>query len=170
MYLRSIWNLVVILTSVCVGPAVALDGWRKVIGPERSFSIEMPDQPMQIEKAASGVDYTLHGYILQREHGAFLVLTAKYPLDVDVSNPRGVLKVSLADIAKSLTGGEWKSISWSRSSGAVTVDARGVRNGHDFRHFSMIKGHQIWWLTYSGLPGATRAPDAQRFFKSFHLL
>jgi hypothetical protein len=97
---------------------------------------------------------------------AYVAQTAVYPADVNVSNPRTNLQVGLDNAAKNMEGGKWASIDWSTRQGLTAVDATGVRQGLAIRSYSVMKGRQIFTLTYAGPAGTARAPDADRFIGS----
>ena len=108
-------------------PAPASEGgssapaqWQTVAGSDRGFSADMPAAPTYSSvqmKTAAGSVYTMHQYLLEQGNVAFVVQTAAYPDDINVSNPRANLQGGLDNAAKGMEGGKWISIDWRRIEG-----------------------------------------------------
>ena len=88
---------------------------------------------------------------------AYVVQTAVYPADVNVSNHRANLQGGLDNAAKNMEGGKWASVGWTTHQGLTAVDAVGVRESHAIRSYSVMKGRQIVTLTYAGPAGSARS-------------
>jgi hypothetical protein len=146
--------------------------WHTLAGPERGFTAEMPAAPAHsaIElHTAAGSPYTMHQYTLEQDKVAYVVQTVTYPEDVRVSSPRVNLQGGLDNVARSMEGGKWASIGWLTHQGSTAVDAVGERDGHAIRSFSVMKGRQVFTLTYAGPAGSARSPEADRFIASLRI-
>lgn len=154
------------------GGAPAPAQWQTVAGTDRGFSADMPAAPQYKPvpmKTAAGSVYTMHQYLLEQGSVAFVAQTAVYPDDVNVSNPRANLQGGLDNAAKNMEGGKWISIDWLTHQGSVASDAVGSRSGNAIRSFSVMKGRQIFTLTYAGPPGTARSADVNRFVGSLRV-
>jgi hypothetical protein len=146
--------------------------WHKLSGPEQSFSADMPAAPNYTAnemRTAAGSSYTMHQYLLEQGEVAYVAQTAVYPSDVNVSNHRTNLQGGLDNAAKNMEGGKWASIGWGTYQGLTSVDAIGERGSHAIRSFSVMKGRQIFTLTFAGPSGSARSPDAERFMTSLRI-
>jgi hypothetical protein len=112
------------------------------------------------DETSAGSGYTMHQYLLEQGPVAYVIQTAVYPADVNVSNHRANLQGGLDNAAKNMEGGKWASIGWVTHQGLTGVDAIGVRGEHAIRSFSVMKGRQIVTLTYAGPAGL--GPVARR--------
>jgi hypothetical protein len=150
-------------------PATA---WHTVAGSGRGFAADMPAEPTYTSvpmKTAAGSVYAMHQYLLEQGDTAFVVQTAVYPEDINVATPRVNLQGGLDNAAKNMEGGKWVSVDWLTHQGSVASDAVGVRSGNAIRSFSVIKGRQIFTLTYAGPPGTARSADVNRFIGSLRV-
>jgi hypothetical protein len=146
--------------------------WKSVIDPDRSLIAEMPAVPRHSEeplKSGAGTAYTMHAYLVDQGDEAYVIQTAVYPADVDVSSPKTNLQAGLDNAAKSMKDGKWTSVEWLEHQGLVAVDAVGTRAGLEVRNYSVIKGSQIFSLTYAGPPGSAKTADVDRFVKSLQI-
>jgi hypothetical protein len=146
--------------------------WHAVTGPEQSFTAEMPAAPVYSTRevrTAAGSRYTLHQYLLEHGKAAYVAHTAVYPEEVTVRNPRANLQGGLDEAAKSMDGGKWASIDWTTRQRLMAVDAVGVRGDHAVRSLSVMKGRQIFTLSYLGPPGSARSAEAERFLGSLRI-
>ncbi len=146
--------------------------WQAMTGPNRSFTAELPAAPKYTAtqmKTGSGGSYTMHQYIAEVGDLAYVVQTAIYPADVDISKPRANLQTALDNAARNMDGGKWASVDWPAWQGLTAYDAVGVREGFAVRSFSTMKGRQIITLTYAGPAGSARSPEADRFVASLRL-
>ncbi len=160
--------------SVTVAPSTAApsSAWQAVPGADRGFAAEMPAAPKysSVEmKTNSGSNYAMHQFLLELGDTAYVVQTAVYPDDVNVSNPRINLQGGLDNAAKNMDGGKWASVDWLTHQGSTASDAVGVRAGNAVRTFSVMKGRQIFTLTYAGPPGTARSADVNRFVGSLRV-
>ena len=154
------------------GAAPAPAQWQTVAGSNRGFSADMPAAPKYSSvqmKTAAGSVYTMHQYLLEQGNVAFVAQTAAYPDDVNVSNPRANLQGGLDNAAKNMEGGKWISIDWLTHQGLVASDAVGSKGGNAIRSISVMKGRQIFTLTYAGPPGTARSADVNRFVGSLRV-
>ena len=161
----------IVIVALC-GTASAQDAWHTLTGPERKFTADMPAAPKYTAtqmKTGSGSPYTMHQYLLEQGDAAFVVQSAIYPQDVDVSNPQANLQGGLNNAAKNMEGNKWASVDWVKHQGLAAVDAVGARSGHEIRSYSVMKGRQIFTLTYAGPVGTARSANVNRFVASLKL-
>jgi hypothetical protein len=150
----------------------ATSAWYTLAGPERSFTADMPAEPKYtaIEmKTPAGTRYTMHQYLLEQADLAYVVQSAIYPAEINVSNPRVNLQGGLDNAAKSMEGGKWGSVDWTTYQGATAAAATGTRSGNAISSFSVLKGRQIFTLTYAGPAGSAQSPDVERFITSLKI-
>jgi hypothetical protein len=141
-------------------------------GPDSSFTADLPAAPKYTTTAmrtSAGSGYTMHQYLLELGSVAYVVQTAIYPADVNVSNHKANLQGGLDNAAKNMEGGKWASVGWVTHQGLTGVDAIAVRGEHAIRSFSVMKGRQIVTLTYAGPPGSAKSPDVDRFMASLRV-
>jgi hypothetical protein len=146
--------------------------WKSVIGPDRSFTAEMPAVPTHSEeamKSGAGTAYTMHVYLVDQGDTAYVIQTAIYPSDVDVSSPKTKLQAGLDNAAKKMKDGKWTSVDWLEHQGLVAVDALGTSAELEVRNYSVIKGSQIFSFTYVGPLGSARTAGVDRFVKSLQI-
>jgi hypothetical protein len=146
--------------------------WHTVTGSDRSFTAEMPAAPTYSSipmRTSAGSGYTMHQYLLEQTAVAYVVQTAVYPADVNVSNHRANLQGGLDNAAKNMEGGKWASVGWTTRQGLTAVEAVGVRGEHAIRSYSVMKGRQIVTLTYAGPPGSAQTGDVDRFINSLRI-
>jgi hypothetical protein len=146
--------------------------WESVIGPDRSFTGEMPAVPRYSEeklKSGAGTAYTMYKYVVDQGEAAYIIQTAVYPTDVDVSSPKTNLQAGLDHAAKNMKDGKWTSVRWLEHQALVAVDALGTRGELELRNYSVMKGSQIFSLTYGGPPGSARTPNVDRFVNSLQI-
>jgi hypothetical protein len=120
-------------------------------------------------KTGTGSLYTVHQYLLEQDDAAYIVQTATYPEDINVSNPRTNLQGGLDNLAKSMESAKWTSVDWVTHQGLTATDAVGTRSGHAIRSFSVMKGRQVFTLIYAGGPGTARSADVNRFVASLRV-
>jgi hypothetical protein len=152
--------------------ASAQDAWHTMTGPDRSFTADLPIAPKytpQKMQTATGTAYTMHQYMVEQGATAYVVQSAVYPPDVKVDTPETNLKAGIENAAKKMEGGKWSTIDWVTHQGLVAVDAIGNRSGHEVRSFSVIKGRQIYTLTYAGPTGTARSAEVNRFIGSLRI-
>jgi hypothetical protein len=153
-------------------PATAEPAWHAVTGPDASFTAQMPAAPIYSTRevrTAAGSSYTQHQYMLEQGETAYVIHTAVYPSEVTIRSPRVNLQGGLDEAAKSMDGGKWASIDWKTRERLTAADAVGTRGAHEIRALSLIKGRQMFTLTYLGPAGSTRSPEAERFLASLRL-
>ena len=146
--------------------------WHTLTGPDRSFTADMPAAPNYTTRemrSAAGSSYTMHQYLLEQPDVSWVAQTAIYPSDINVSNQRTNLQGGLDNAGKNMESGKWASIGWVTLQGLTAVDAVGERGNHAIRSFSVMKGRQIFTLTYAGPVGSARTPDVDRFIASLHI-
>jgi hypothetical protein len=152
--------------------AIGQASWHTIAGADKSFTADVPAAPKYTAvqmKTGAGAVYTMHQYLLEQGDIAYVVQTAVYPAEVNVSNPRANLQGGLDNAAKNMEGGKWASIDWLTHQGLTAVNAVGVRAGNAIRSFSVLKGRQIFTLTYAGPPGTAQSPDVDRFVASLRV-
>jgi hypothetical protein len=147
--------------------------WHRMTGPDRGFTAELPTAPKYTAtkmKTGSGAAYTMHQYVAEVDDVGYVVQTATYPGDADVSKPRAVLEAGLDNAARNMDGGAWASIDWpEQRPGLTAYDAVGARKGLAVRSYSVIRGRQVVTLTYAGPSGSARSADADRFIGSLRV-
>lgn len=160
------------LSATTVG-AQSQTAWQKVTGPDGTFTVEMPEAPKyttaQAALSGSGAAYTVHMYFVETGGRAFIIHTAIYPPGLDISNPRNSLQAGLDNTVKNMTGGKWISVTWTKHQGLTAVEAIGLKNGYEVRSFSVLRGQQLFTLTYGGADGTSRSDDANRFVASLNI-
>ena len=160
------------LTLLFAGAALAQSSWHSLKAPSLGFSVEMPAQPKYTAKpmkTGKGSPYTMHEYLYEGGPRAFVIQTSIYPPDVNVSNPQANLQAGINNAAKNMEGARWTSVNWVKHQGITAVDASGRRDGHEIRNYSVLKGRQIFALTYAGPVGSGRSAEVQRFINSLRI-
>jgi hypothetical protein len=153
-------------------PSAQPTGWHTVTGPDNTFTAELPAPPKYTSsRVATGTGslYTVHQYLLEQGDVAYIVQTAVYPDDINVTNPRLNLQGGLDNLAKDMEGAKWGSVDWLTHQGLTASDAIGAKNGHAIRSFSVMKGRQVFMLIYAGTPGTARSADVNRFVASLRV-
>src|SRR5258705_10069541 len=76
--------------------------WERTIGPNGSFSFEMPGKPSYdpVVMSNNNKPYTLHQYQVQTSAAAFVVQTAIYSYNVTGSQPKKVLQGIFDQVVK----------------------------------------------------------------------
>jgi hypothetical protein len=146
--------------------------WHTLSGPGHSFTADLPAAPAYTTsemKTGTGSLYTVHQYLFEQGDVAYIVQTATYPEDINVSNPRTNLQGGLDHLARTMEGARWASIEWVSHQGLTATDAVGTRSGHAIRSYSVMKGRQVFTLIYAGGPGTARAADVNRFVGSLRV-
>jgi hypothetical protein len=147
--------------------------WYAVRGPDHSFVVDMPGEPVYkiIDTvSAGGTKFVYHSYSLDYRGLAFVAQTALYPADIDVSQPRTNLQSALDDRAQRLAGGKWTKVEWRDVQGAPAAESTGsVAGGSVLRQLVLLKGSRYVSLACLGPADLLRAPDVERFFRSLRL-
>src|SRR5262245_48528437 len=93
--------LVLAMAAAAMAAAEGVRGqeaWHTLTDAERSFTVELPAapkyQPTELRTGA-GALYTMHRYVLEEGDHAYVVETASYPSEVDVTTPRANLQGGL---------------------------------------------------------------------------
>ena len=124
-----------------------------------AFTVEMPgipDHRIVNDVSARGTAFVLHSYSLEAGGYSYVVQTALYPADVDVSQPRRLLQAALDDRAKVLETRKWSKVDWRDIAGATAADSTGpLKGGNALRQLVLLKGRR---LRVAGLHG--RRPRA----------
>jgi hypothetical protein len=152
--------------------AAPASAWHTVTGPEKTFTADLPAAPKYTTtqmKTGTGSLFTVHQYLLEEGDVAYILQTAVYPEDINVSNPRVNLQGGLDNLAKGMEGAKWASVDWVTHQGLAAIDAVGLRSGHAIRSFSVMKGRQVFTLIYAGAPGTARSADVNRFVSSLRV-
>ena len=147
--------------------------WYGVRVEDNAFTVEMPGVPdhrVVNDATARGSTFTLHSYSLETGGNSYVVQTALYPADVDVSRPRTILEAALAGRVQQLIGRQWTRTEWREVSGATEVDSIGaLAGGNALRQLNLLKGRRYVSLAFLGNAAAATGVDAERFFKSLKL-
>jgi hypothetical protein len=158
---------------VAASGTAAQSTWYAVRGPDNSFVVDMPGEPIYKvidTQSPGGTAFTYHSYSLEYRRLSFVAQTALYPADVDVRQPRLNLQSILDDRAQRLAGGKWTSVDWRNVQGAPAADSVGsVQGGSVVRQLVLLKGRRYVSLAYLAPADALRTPEADRFFKSLRL-
>lgn len=155
---------------LAAGAAWAQVFWLTIEGPDRVFTVQMPDKPEYKTsplKSPAGTAFTLHSYLLTQGPIDYVVQTETYPPDIDVAQPQAVLQAALDATASYLVGGKWDKISWTQVQGAPAAEVLGTfKDRRVFRNLVVLKGHQFYSLGFRGPLGMNRLADTDRFFAS----
>jgi hypothetical protein len=147
--------------------------WYAVRGPDNSFIVDMPGEPLyKLVDTVSlgGTPFVYHSYSLDYRGLSFVAQTALYPADVDVRQPKLNLQSALDDRAQRLAGGKWTRIDWREVSGAPAAESTGsVPGGGLLRQLVLLKGRRYVSLACLGPADALRTPEVERFFRSLRL-
>lgn len=148
--------------------------WYAVRVEDNAFTVEMPgipDHRIVNDVSARGTAFALHSYSLENGGNSFLVQTALYPADVDVSQPRSILQAALMGRVQQLVGRQWTRTDWREFSGAAAVESIGaLQGGNALRQLNLLKGRRYASLAFLGNAAAATGGEAERFFKSLKLL
>jgi hypothetical protein len=159
--------------AIAAGEAVAQSTWYAVRGPDHSFVVDMPGEPIYKvidTQSPRGTAFAVHSYSLEYRRLSFVAQTALLPADVDLGQPRAYLQSALDDRAQRLAGGKWTSVEWRDVQGAPAADSVGsVQGGSVLRQLVLLKGRRYVSLAYLAPADALRTPEADRFFKSLRL-
>jgi hypothetical protein len=165
--------LAVLPVLLAAGGAAAQSTWYAVRGPDRSFIVDMPGEPIYKvidTQSPGGTAFAYHSYSLEYRRLSFVAQTALYPADVDVRQPRLNLQSVLDDRAQRLAGGKWSNVDWRDVQGAPAVESIGpVAGGSVLRQLVLLKGRRYVSLAYLAPADALRTPEADRFFGSLRL-
>lgn len=147
-------------------------GWHALTSEDKAVQSEFPAaptyEPVQLI-SGQGYPYTMHQYVFEKDAAVFQLQTAVYPKDVYIQ-PQFNIQAGLDSSAKSLEGGKWSDVNWTRHQGLVAADAVGLRAGHAVRVFSLLKGQRLVTLTYVGPPDSARSATVERFIKSLKVM
>lgn len=176
MRLRAGAMLAVVLAGLAVtavGAAAAEEPqWRAVTTEDKAVTAEFPGEATYTAnqlRSGQGFPYLMHQHAAEFDGRAFIVQTAVYPKDVYVNTPQANLQGGLDAAAKSMDGGKWTSIAWTRHQGLIASDAIGQRGGLEVRTMSVLKGQRIVTVTYAGPPETAKSAEVERFFKSLKI-
>ena len=142
--------------------------WYGVQVQDKAFTVEMPGVPdhrVVTDLSARGTVFALHSYSLEFAALSYVVQTALYPPDVDVAQPRTIVKSALDGRATNVDGGRWASTAWGDLQGATSVECAGSVRGTSLRQIILLKGRRFVSLAVLGPPG----PEGDRFLKSLKL-
>jgi hypothetical protein len=157
---------------VGAGPAVA-QTWKAVTARDGSFTVEMPADPAYsttTQETDSGQKYTLFRYGAEAGGRAFVLQTATYPSDLDLSDRKLKLQRIMDATADDLEGGKWADVRWTTYQGEPATDVTGIRAEWpplEIRMFVVIKDRTLFTLTFAGLRGMAQSADVNRFINSF---
>lgn len=143
--------------------------WRKVTGPNGTFTVEMPGASVYQARPAAFGDtdkILMHAYSVDMGDRAFIVMTTTYPANADFSNPQKALQ-SMLDA--SANGGKLISVNWMTHQGLLAVESIGMTKGYIVRTLWVLRGRQLFATTYVGSDGTARSEDANRFINSLNI-
>ena len=166
-------ELVALPLAMVAANALAQSVWYAVRGPDHSFIVDMPGEPVYKvidTRSPGGTAFAYHSYSLEYRRLSFVAQTALYPADVDVRQPKLNLQSVLDDRAQRLQGGKWTSVDWRDLQGAPAAESVGaMAGGNMLRQLVLLKGRRYVSLGYLAPADALRTPEADRFFKSLRL-
>ena len=160
--------------AMAAGEAAAQSTWYAVRGPDHSFIVDMPGEPVYKvidTRSAGGTAFAYHSYSLEYRRLSFVAQTALYcrPMSTCASRELNLQSV-LDDRAQRLAGGKWTSVDWRDVQGAPAAESVGsVQGGSVLRQLVVLKGRRYVSLAYLAPADALRTPEADRFFKSLRL-
>lgn len=147
--------------------------WYQLAVEDNAFTVELPGIPEHRvidDRSARGTAFPLHSYSLELGGYSYVVQTALYPFDVDVTQPRLILQAALADRARKLVGGKWAKVDWREIQGAAAVESTGpLPGGSELRQLMLLKQRRFVSLAFLGPAGTTGGAEASRFVKSLKL-
>jgi hypothetical protein len=148
--------------------------WYGVRIDENAFTVEMPgipDHRIVNDTSARGTAFQLHSYSLETGGYSYVVQTALYPFDVDITQPRQILQASLNGRAQQLVGRQWTRTAWREIAGAAAVEAMGaVAGGNALRQLNLLKERRFVSLAFLGNAAGVTGVEAERFFKSLKVV
>jgi hypothetical protein len=169
-FTRSRFVALALAAFLAAGGAAAQVLWLTIEGPQRVFTVQMPNKPeykISLLRSPAGTAFNLHSYLLSNGPIDYVAQTETYPADVDVSQPRAVLQAALDAAAPYLASGKWDKIAWTQVQGAAAADASGTfKDGRIFRNLVVLKGRQFYSLGFRSPLGMDKITDADRFFAS----
>jgi len=151
-------------------PLVLPPKWYVVRVEDGAFTVELPgipDHRLLNDASAPGTAFVLHSYSLEAGGYSYVVQTALYPADVDVSQPRRLIEAALDDRAKALETGKWSKVDWRDSAAADSTGP--LKGGAALRQLVLLKGRRFVSLAFMGSPSSTTGVEAERFFKSLKM-
>ncbi|MDX2202131.1 MAG: hypothetical protein NW223_05235 [Hyphomicrobiaceae bacterium] len=163
----------VMLAMLLAAPAPlhAEGDWQTVRSDDKAIETEFPSAPryeaVQL-LSGQGYPYIMHQYLSEADARVYQLQTAVYPRDVYIT-PQVNIQGGLDAAARTLEGGKWRAVSWTRHQGLVAADAVGLRAGQEVRMFSLLKGPRLVTLTYVGPPETARSEPVERFIRSLKL-
>ncbi len=145
--------------------------WYRVQVEDNAFTVEMPgipDHRALADKSARGTPFTLHSYSLETGGYSYVVQTALYPEDVDVTQPRRILQAALEARATGIQGRKWAKVDWRDIQGAAAVESIGVlAGGNSLRQLMLLKERRFVSLAFLG--AIVSSVEAGRFFNSLRM-
>jgi hypothetical protein len=167
--------MVTLSPSVCAQqkPLVLPLKWYVVQVVDDAFTVEMPgipDHRIVNDVSARGTAFALHSYSLEVGGYSYVVQTALYPGDVDVSQPRRLVQAALDDRAKVLETRKWSKVDWRDTAGATAADSTGpLKGGNALRQLALLKGRRFVSLAFMGAAPSMTGLEAERLFKSLKM-
>jgi hypothetical protein len=145
--------------------------WYAVRVEDNAFTVEMPgipDHRVINDVSARSTAFALHSYSLESGGFSYVVQTALYPADVDVTQPRRLLQAALDGRASQLASRKWDRTEWREVHAGASVESIGtVQAGSMLRLLSLLKERRFVSLAFLG-PNVDGA-EANRFFNSLKL-
>lgn len=147
--------------------------WYAVQVEDKAFTVEMPGVPdhrIVNDASSRGTAFALHSYSLEAGGYSYVVQTALYPADVDITQPRTILQAALNGRAQRLVGGKWSAVGWREVSGAAAAESTGtLAGGNGLRQLVLLKERRFASLAFLGRVSGIAGGEANRFFKSLKL-
>ena len=147
--------------------------WYAVQVDDDAFTVEMPgipDHRLVNDVSARGTAFALHSYSLEAGGYSYVVQTALYPADVDISQPRRLIQVALDERAKVLEARKWSKVDWREIAGSPAADSTGLlKGGNALRQLVLLKGRRFVSLAFMGAAASMTGFEAERFFKSLKM-
>jgi len=160
-------------TSAQQKPLVLPAKWYVVQVEGDVFTVAMPgipDHRIVNDATARGTAFALHSYSLEAGGYSYVVQTALYPGDVDISQPRRLIQAAIDERAKVLEAGKWSKVDWREISGSPAADSSGLlKGGNGLRQLVLLKGRRFVSLAVMGAAASVTGVEAERFFKSLKM-
>jgi len=138
-----------------------------------AFTVEMPgipDHRIVNDVSARGTAFALHTYSLESSGYSYVVQTALYPGDVDISQPRRLIQAAIDERAKVLETRKWSKVDWRDIAGSPAADSTGfLKGGNALRQLVLLKGRRFVSLAFMGAAAGMTGVEAERFFKSLKM-
>jgi hypothetical protein len=154
-------------------PLVLAAKWYLVQIEDGAFRVELPgipDHRIVNDVSAHGTAFALHSYSLESSGYSYVVQTALYPGDVDISQPRRLIQAAIDERAKVLETRKWSKVDWRDIAGSPAADSTGfLKGGNALRQLVLLKGRRFVSLAFMGAAASMTGVEAERFFRSLKM-